>query len=199
MNEQYDLDDLDSEHLVRFASMAFDQGNVIDAEWILRHAEGRFPDDPDVQLGLADVLLADVGPHASAQVRRAAALSFGDPWRLTRAAEQLLEIGDLVASAALVVDAAALLPEEFEHAAQLAHLIGRLAEADGDDASAQEMFEAALDCEPANPRFCGTLVRFLAERGRAQRAAEILAARWWPCVRASRLATRVDLDAPAGP
>jgi predicted Zn-dependent protease len=172
--ESYDLDELDLDELVYYGSLFLQQGEPADAEWVLRHAEQRFPDDGDVQLGLGDVLLATESPDAAVQVRRAAALAADDPARLTRAASQLFVIGDLNGARDLVAAAVKVLPEDFEYSAALAHLIGMLAEAANDAETAQQMLEAAYEAEPEHEDYGYSLARFLAQRDETERALEIV-------------------------
>jgi tetratricopeptide (TPR) repeat protein len=172
--ESYDLDELGLDELLYYASLFLQQGEAAEAELVLRHAEERFPDDGDVQLGLGDILLAIESPEAEAQVRRAAALAADDAGRLTRAASQLFVIGDLEASRDLVAAAVRVMPEEFEYSAALAHLIGMLAEAANDVETAEQMFQTAYEGAPEHEDYGYSLARFLADRGESERALEVV-------------------------
>jgi uncharacterized protein HemY len=140
MSVQHEIDDLDVEDLVYYASALYD-GNAKDAEDLLRVA---------------------------------AALAGDDPTRLTRAAGQMLAIGDRRGSAGLWAQAGRRAPDDFELGPTLAHIGGRLAAAGGDETNAEQLLEAAFEAEPENPDHAVSLAAFHARRDRRRRALEVV-------------------------
>lgn len=169
-----DPDEMALEDLIYAAENTFHEGDAEAAEWVLRHAERRFPDDPDVQLGLADALLMGSSPEAAGQVRRAASLAGGDAQRLTRVASHMFFIGDVSATRDLVAEAWRLASDDFELVALLEYTTALVADVDGDDAVAEQMFEAAFRREPESEQFGRSLALFHAQRGGKRRAREVV-------------------------
>jgi Tfp pilus assembly protein PilF len=168
-------DDLAIADLVAHAEDALqDGGDAEGAEWILRQAERRAPEDPDVQLGLADALLASESPEAHEQIRRAATLAGGDPLRLTRVASHMLFIGDVPATRRLVDEAWRLAGEDLDLIALLEYTTGLVAGAEGDAATAERLLESAFRREPGHPEFGRSLASFHKRHGGEIRAREVV-------------------------
>jgi|GEM_PF-3237156 len=170
-----DADDLAIEDLVAHAEDALhDSTDPELAEWILRQAERRAPEDPDVQLGLADALVASDSPEAYEQIRRAATLAAGDPRRLTRIASHTLYVDDVPATRRLVDAASRLAGEDFDLIALLEYTTGIVAVAEGDDGTAERLLESAFRREPEHQEFGRSLASFHLRRGGVVRAREVV-------------------------
>lgn len=167
------LEDLDRDALLLAADDAMAAGDGDGAEQVLRHAEGRFPGDVDVQLGLADALLMQDKPEAEAQVRRSAGLLDDDPERLLRAANQMYSIDDLQWATQYVKRVWEQAPRDFPQAALLAYLTGRLAWVSGLP-QAEKLLEDAFDCEPERADFGLTLAEYHIVHDDPERAIEVI-------------------------
>jgi tetratricopeptide (TPR) repeat protein len=115
---------------------------------LLREAVGRFPDDAEVHL-LAGAATRAVGSHEEAErlTRRGGELAWDDPHRLTWAASQILDQGDVDEAQRWVGRVYELAPEDFEFAAELIHLVGRLALARGREDDAEKALRMAFELD----------------------------------------------------
>jgi tetratricopeptide (TPR) repeat protein len=131
---------------------------------LLRDAVERFPDDAEVHL-LAAAAARSVGAHEEGErlTRRAGELAWDDPHRLTWAASQMLDIGEVDEAQAWIRRIHEIVPDDFEMAADLAHLVGRLAWARGQEKEAEQMLRAAYDLDPDTPAH-GQVLEELLER-----------------------------------
>jgi tetratricopeptide (TPR) repeat protein len=131
---------------------------------LLRDAVRRFPEEAEVHL-LAAAAERSVGAHEEGErlTRRAGELAWDDPHRLTWAASQLLDIGDVDEAQAWIQRVHELAPDDFEMAADLVHLVGRLAWARGREEEAEKMLRTAYELDPDTPAH-GQVLEELLER-----------------------------------
>jgi tetratricopeptide (TPR) repeat protein len=142
---------------------------------LLREAVGRFPDDAEVHL-LAGAATRAVGSHEEAErlTRRGGELAWDDPHRLTWAASQILDQGDVDEAQRWVGRVYELAPEDFEFAAELIHLVGRLALARGREDDAEKALRMAFELD-TDTRAHGRVFAALLERlGRIDEALDVL-------------------------
>jgi tetratricopeptide (TPR) repeat protein len=132
---------------------------------LLREAVGRFPGDAQVHL-LGAAATRAVGSHEEADrlTRRAGELAWDDPYRLTWAASQMLDLGDVDEAQRWTRRVQDLAPDDFDWAADLAHLVGRLALARGREDYAEQMFRAAFELDPDTPAHGRRLAELLERR-----------------------------------
>jgi tetratricopeptide (TPR) repeat protein len=143
---------------------------------LLREAVGRFPDDAEVHL-LAAAAEQAVGSESEAEqlTRRAGQLAWDDPHRLTWAASQLLDTGDVDEAQRWVGRVYELVPENFEMAADLTHLVGRLALARGREEEGERMLRLAFELDPDTRAHGRLLAELLEGSGRTEEAVDIRA------------------------
>jgi Flp pilus assembly protein TadD len=131
---------------------------------LLRDAVKRFPEEAEVYL-LAAAAARSVGSDEEGErlTRRAGELAWDDPHRLTWAASQMLDIGDLDEAQAWIRRVHELAPDDFEMAADLAHVVGRLAWARGREDEAEKLLRTAYELDPDTPAH-GQVLEELLER-----------------------------------
>jgi tetratricopeptide (TPR) repeat protein len=141
---------------------------------LLRNAVRRFADDAEVHL-LAAAATRAVGSHQEAErlTRRGGELAWDDPHRLTWAASQILDQGDVDQAQAWIARVYELAPDDFDRAADLTHLVGRLALARGREDEAERMFRMAYELDPDTPTHGRRLAEHLEQTGRLDEAVEI--------------------------
>jgi tetratricopeptide (TPR) repeat protein len=141
---------------------------------LLRDAVGRFPDDAELHL-LAAAAAQAVGSDDEAErlARRAGELAWDDPHRLTWAASQMLDSGDVDEAQRWVGRVYELAPDDFEFVADLTHLVGRLALARGRDEDAEKALRIAFELDPDTRAHGRVLAELLERSGRAEEAVEI--------------------------
>jgi Flp pilus assembly protein TadD len=140
----------------------------------LEEAVQRFPEDPELRLLNATVLLALRPDDVAAEAAKAAELAPDDPGTLVRAGHLLLGRGDRDAARSCAARADKLAKPDFVLMAGLDNLSGLLAAFRGEDDLGEEKLRSAVDQEPDNEPFARNLAVFLAERGRLQEGAEVL-------------------------
>jgi Flp pilus assembly protein TadD len=140
----------------------------------LEQAVRRFPEDPELRLLCATVLLAIRPDEVAAEASKAAALAPDDPGTLVRAGHLLLGSRDREAAQFCAARAGELAKQDFVLMGGLDNLNGLLAAFRGEDDLAEVKLRSAVDREPANEPFAKNLAVFLAERGRLQEGAEVL-------------------------
>lgn len=134
----------------------------------------RFPEDPELRLLCATVLLAIRPDDVAAEASKAAELAPDDPGTLVRAGHLLLGSRDREAAQFCAARAGELARPDFVLLAGLDNLNGLLAAFRGEDDLAEEKLRSAVEREPDNESFAKNLAVFLAERGRLQQGAEVL-------------------------
>jgi tetratricopeptide (TPR) repeat protein len=143
---------------------------------LLREAVSRFPDDAELHLLAASAARA-VGSHQEAErlTRRAGELAWDDPHRLTWAASQILDAGDFEEAQAWIGRVYELAPDDFEFAAELTHLVGRLALARGREDDAEKALRLAFELDPDTRAHGRVLAELLEQTGRLEEAVELRA------------------------
>jgi predicted Zn-dependent protease len=139
----------------------------------LEEAVRRFPQDPELRLLTATVLLALRPEDVAAEALKAAELAPDDPATLMRAGLVLLG-SDREAARSCAIRANELAKPDFVLMGGLDNLNGLLAAFAGEDELAEEKLRSAVDREPGSEPFARKLAVFLAERGRLQEGAEVL-------------------------
>jgi tetratricopeptide (TPR) repeat protein len=133
---------------------------------LLREAVGRFPEDAEVHLLAAAAVRAVGSPEEGERLtRRAGELAWDDPHRLTWATSQMLDIGEVDEAQAWIRRIHEIVPDDFEMAADLAHLVGRLAWARGRLPEAEQMLRAAYELDPDTAAHGRLLEQFLQRTG----------------------------------
>ena len=141
---------------------------------LLEKAVQEFPDNAEIRLLYATVLLEfrpdDVASEAIKAVERAPE----NPSILVRAGSLLLSRGDREGARSCVARANELASPDFALMGGLASLNGLLAAFAGEDDLAEERLRVAVEKDPGNQSFAGDLAVFLAERGRLPDAVTVL-------------------------
>lgn len=152
-----------------------DGGRHLEAVALMRAAVTRFPDDPEVCLRAALVVL-ETDPESSRLWARTAAENVpGDPGMQFRAATALFNAGDLHEAWAAATKAARVGGEDFPLLPELLHLMGRItADGNGDPAYAETAMREAFEAAPEVLDHGAYLAAFLAERGRVRSATEVV-------------------------
>jgi Flp pilus assembly protein TadD len=139
----------------------------------LEEAVQRFPQDPELRLLNATVLMALRPDDVAAEAVKAAELAPDDPATLVRAGHVLLG-KDREAARSCAARANELAEPDFVLMGGLDNLNGVLAAFAGEDDLAEEKLRSAVVREPNSESFARNLAVFLAERGRLQEGAEVL-------------------------
>jgi tetratricopeptide (TPR) repeat protein len=138
---------------------------------LLRDAVRRFPEEAEVHL-LAAAAVRAVGSDEEGErlTRRAGELAWDDPHRLTWAASQMLDIGDLDTAQAWILRIHEVVPDDFEMAADLARVVGRLARGRGQEEEAEKLLGMAdeLDADLAGARLRSALQALQGGEGSVQ-------------------------------
>src|SRR6478735_11997104 len=141
---------------------------------LLEKAVDQFPEDAEIRLLYATVLLEFRPDDVASEAKKAIELDPDSPSILVRAGSLLLNRGDREAARSCVARANELAPSDFPLMAGLDNLNGLLAAFSGDDDFAEAKLRSAVDKERTNEPFARNLAVFLAERGRLQEGAEVL-------------------------
>lgn len=141
---------------------------------LLEKAVDEFPQDAEIRLLYATVLLEFRPGDVASEAAKAVELGPDSPSILVRAGSLLLNRGDRDAARSCVARANELAPPDFPLMAGLDNLNGLLAAFSGEDESAESKLRSAVEKEPTNEPFARNLAVFLAERGRLQEGAEVL-------------------------
>jgi Flp pilus assembly protein TadD len=134
----------------------------------------RFPDDPEIRVLHASILLAVCPSDVAAEAARAVELGADDPLILVRAAQLLLGRGEVEPARSCAARAKSLVQPDFVLMSSLVNLEGLLAAIEGEDALAEEKLRAAWKSDPAFSSLAVDLVKFLANRDRQAEALEVI-------------------------
>lgn len=140
----------------------------------LEGAVQRFPEDPELRLLYATILLGFRPNDVCAEAAKAAELAPDDPAVLVRAGHLLLGSGDRKAARSCAARANELVQPDFILMAGLDDLNGSLAVLAGEEELAEEKLRSAINREPDNERFVRHLAVFFAERGRLEDGVAVL-------------------------
>lgn len=140
----------------------------------LEDAAEEFPEDPEIRVLLASILLAVRPDEVSVEASRAARLGVDDPAIQARAGQLLLGRGEIGEARACARRARELAQPDFILLASLEGLEGQLAALDGNDALAEHLFRSAVARDPDYPNHVVDLAQFLAKRGRTAEAIEAI-------------------------
>jgi len=133
-----------------------------------------FPDDPEIRVSYASILLDFRPEDVAAEAARAVELAQDDPATLVRAGHLLVHRGDRETARACAARANEVAQPDFVLMSGLVHLEGVVAALDGEDDLAEEKLRSATASDPDNEPWAGQLAVFLAERGRLEDAVEVL-------------------------
>jgi Flp pilus assembly protein TadD len=140
----------------------------------LDEAVQRFPENGEIRLLYASVLLVIRPDDVAVEAAKAVELDPEEPAILLRAAHLMLNRGELETARAYAARANELARPDFVLMGGLENLNGLLAYFDGNYALAEEKLRSAFSMEPASRNFAKELAVFLAERGRLAEAVSIL-------------------------
>jgi Tfp pilus assembly protein PilF len=145
-----------------------------EAREFLEDAIEQFPENAELRLLHATILLTirpdDVAPEAA----KAVELAPDNPAILVRAGHLLLHRGDHEGARSCAARAGELVQSNFILMGGLDNLNGSLAVFAGEDDLAEEKLRSAVERDPDSEPFARNLAVFLAERGRLQEGAEVL-------------------------
>jgi Flp pilus assembly protein TadD len=140
----------------------------------LEQAGREFPEDPEIQLLYASILLEFQPDDVASEAAKAIKLAPSDPVILVRAASLLLNRGEVEAARSATTHARELIGSDFVLMSGLVNLEGLLASLDGEDELAEERLREAIEIDPDFSSFAVHLARFLSRRGRQAEAVEII-------------------------
>jgi len=162
-----------SETVERAEQLLLDERDAENLKFV-EDAIERFPQDPEVRLLYGTALVPFRPEEAPWQLATAIKLDMDNPWRLTRAACLLFDLGEVEASRSYAARAVQFAPDKFSLEAVLTNLGGRLAALQGDDALAEEALRAAVESEPLRASYARDLARFLADQERPAEALDVI-------------------------
>lgn len=140
----------------------------------LEQAVQKFPDDAEIRLRYATILVAFRPDDVATEAAKAAELGFDDPRILVGAGHRLLFGGNLEAARTCATQASELAQPGFVLTASLANLKGRVAALSGEDDHAENELRAAIEGDPTHAPFASDLAVFLAEHNRLNEAVGVL-------------------------
>jgi tetratricopeptide (TPR) repeat protein len=140
----------------------------------LDKAVQQFPDDPEIRLLYATILLVFRPEDVAAEASKAVDLGPDNPLILVRAAHLMLDRGDYEGARSCAARANELAQPGFVLKSGLIGLNGLIAALDGEDDLAEEMLRLAVKEDPAYSNFAVDLAKFLASRGRDDEALEVI-------------------------
>jgi Flp pilus assembly protein TadD len=140
----------------------------------LDRAVQQFPDDPEIRLLYATILLVFRPEDVAAEASRAVNLGPDDPLILVRAGHLLLDRGDHEGARSCATRASALAPPDFVLRSGLISLNGLIAAVDGEDDIAEQRLRLAVKEDPLYSNFAVHLAKFLAVRGREDEAVGVI-------------------------
>lgn len=140
----------------------------------LGRAVQQFPDDPEIRVLYASILLTIRPDDVAAEAAKAVELGPNNPVILVRAGHLLLGRGDRQAARSCAAKASELVQPDFVLMSGLLNLEGRLAEVDGRDGLAEDKLRAAVENDPSFAASAVDLAKFLASRTRQAEALEVI-------------------------
>lgn len=140
----------------------------------LEDAVERFPEDPDLRVGLASIYLEFRPDQVHPEAAKAAELGPDNPAVQVRAGCFLLGEGDLEGARACARRARKSVDSHFVLLSGLEGLEGQIAAIDGDHELAENRLRSAADREPGYSAYAVDLALFLARRSRTEEALEVI-------------------------
>jgi Flp pilus assembly protein TadD len=140
----------------------------------LSGAVQQFPDDPEIRVLYASILLAVRPDDVAAEAAKAVELGPNDPVILVRAGHLLFGRGDRNAARSCAARAKELVQPDFILMSGLLNLEGLLAAVEGRDDLAEEKLRAAWEGDPSFAASAVDLAKFLANRARQVEALEVI-------------------------
>lgn len=126
----------------------------------LQKAIRQFPDDPELRLLYATILLVFKPEDVAAEASKAVDLSPHDPLILVRAAHLMLHMGNHEGARSYAARANELAQPDFVRISGLISLNGLIAALDGEDDIAEERLRLAMKEEPRYSNFAVNLAKF---------------------------------------
>jgi Flp pilus assembly protein TadD len=140
----------------------------------LEEAVRQFPNNAEIRVLYASILLAARPDDVAAEAAKAVELGPNDPVILVRAGHLLLGRGDRKTARSCATRASELVQPDFVLMSGLLNLEGLLAAVDGQDYLAEEKLRAAWESDPSFSSLAVDLVKFLANRERQAEALEVI-------------------------
>ena len=140
----------------------------------LEEAVRRFPEDPQIRLFYATILLAFRPEDVATEAAKAVELDPDNPAILVSAGHRLLFGGEREAAKSCAVRAEELVQPDSLLIPSLLNLKGSIAALNREDDLAEDNLRSAMEGERDNGSFARNLAVFLAERGRLQEAVAVL-------------------------
>lgn len=140
----------------------------------LERAVEQFPEDPEIRILYASILLASRPNDVAAEAAKAVELGPDDPVILVRGGHLLLGRGEVEAAQSCAARASELSRPDFVLLSGLESLKGRLAALSGEDEVAEEQLRAAAARDPLYSTFALDLAKFLIGQGREAEALEVI-------------------------
>lgn len=134
----------------------------------------QFPDNAEIRVLYASILLATRPDDVAAEAAKAVELGPNDPVILVRAGHLLLGRGDRKAARSCAARANELVQPDFVLMSGLLNLEGLLAAVDGRDDLAEEKLRAAVESDPSFAASAVDFAKFLAGRARQAEALEVI-------------------------
>jgi len=135
---------------------------------------GRFPENPEIRLLYASILLIFRPDDVAVEAAKAIELGPDDPTILVRAAHLLFNRGEVDLARTAVTRAGELVEPDFVLMSGLVNIEGLLAARDGRVDVAEEKLRSAVRVDPAFSHFAVDLAQFLSWRGRQAEAIAVI-------------------------
>ncbi|MGN6587968.1 MAG: tetratricopeptide repeat protein [Solirubrobacterales bacterium] len=140
----------------------------------LKNAIDQFPDNAEIRMHYATVLLNFQPAEVRPQVVKAVELDPSDPTILVRAASIMVNRGDPDLARSYVARANALAQPDFSMLSPLSHVEGDLARLDGNYDLAEEKLRRAAEIDPTFFMPVSALAKLLSEQGKHTQALEAI-------------------------
>ncbi|MGN6556637.1 MAG: HEAT repeat domain-containing protein [Solirubrobacterales bacterium] len=160
--------------------VAYIGGNLFTSGWhheafeFLQKAVKEFPDDPEIRLLYATMLLEFEPDEVAAEAAKAIELDPDEPLRLVRAANLMFGVSEVEAARSYATRARELAPPDFLFMPGLIDIEGVLADHDGHDGLAEEKFRSVFQDDPGDETKARRLAFFLARRDRLEDGVAVL-------------------------